>query len=231
MLLPRIFAMLLRLVGSGTSVLLTGPGWFQKWSASSLHPALAAPTSGHSTPSSTAEPGELGHHPVGEPATREVTLCRIPARTPLFSRRNSISRAVTRVFSGLLGLVLTPSRWACSRPVATAGRRSSWRRSAPAATRSASRGAMAGAILLLLVTALGAWSSSGPFARRVRVGVLPGVVALAMPEWGATCSTCCRAAGCRPVCRRRCSRARCSLAGPAGRRGSGGLIARWRPAR
>ncbi|WIX79866.1 hypothetical protein QRX50_03430 [Amycolatopsis carbonis] len=93
------------------------------------------------------------------------------------------SRAVARVLSGLLGLVLTPVALGL---LAAGG----YRQQTLIAVMSTRRDALGiallagGAILLLLVAALGAWSSSGPLLGGLVGGVLPGVVALAMPEWG-----------------------------------------------
>ncbi|MFI5606147.1 hypothetical protein [Amycolatopsis sp. NPDC051903] len=93
-------------------------------------------------------------------------------------------RAVARVVSGLLGLVLTPVAFGL---VAAGGYREQTIVVEAFAARRDPLGialVAAGAILLLLVAALGAWSSSGPLLGGLVWGVLPGVVALAMPEWG-----------------------------------------------
>ncbi|MEV6901397.1 hypothetical protein [Amycolatopsis sp. NPDC051372] len=94
------------------------------------------------------------------------------------------SRALARVFSGLLGLVLTPV--ALGLLAAGGYRQQMIVMEAFAARRDALGIALmaAGAILLLGVAALGAWSSSGPLLGGLVWGVLPGVIALAMPEWG-----------------------------------------------
>ncbi|WP_326568224.1 hypothetical protein VSH64_41710 [Amycolatopsis rhabdoformis] len=94
------------------------------------------------------------------------------------------SRALARVFSGLLGLVLTPVAFGL---LAAGGYRQQVIVMEALTARRDGLGialTVAGAILLLGVAALGAWSSTGPLLGGVVWGVLPGVVALAMPEWG-----------------------------------------------
>ncbi|MEV0065161.1 MULTISPECIES: hypothetical protein [unclassified Amycolatopsis] len=92
-------------------------------------------------------------------------------------------RAVPRVLSGLLGLVVTPVALGL---LSYGG----YRQQTLIAVMSTRRDALGialiagGAILLLLVAALGAWSSSGPLLGGLVWGVLPGVVVLAVPEWG-----------------------------------------------
>ncbi|QYN26127.1 hypothetical protein K1T34_22670 [Amycolatopsis sp. DSM 110486] len=87
------------------------------------------------------------------------------------------------MLSGLLGLVVTPVALGL---LSYGG----YRQQTLIAVMSTRRDALGialiagGAILLLLVAALGAWSSSGPLLGGLVWGVLPGVVVLAVPEWG-----------------------------------------------
>lgn len=92
-------------------------------------------------------------------------------------------RAVPRLLSGILGLVLTPVALGL---LSYGGLRTQQNEMAMVVTqRDAPAIAMVagGAILLLVVAALGAWSSTGPLLGGLVWGVLPGVVGLAMPEW------------------------------------------------
>ncbi|MGW4483747.1 hypothetical protein ACWEOE_07880 [Amycolatopsis sp. NPDC004368] len=94
------------------------------------------------------------------------------------------SRALARVFSGLLGLVVTPVALGL---LAAGGYRQQMIVMEALTARADALGialVVAGAILLLGVAALGAWSSSGPLLGGLVWGVLPGVISLAEPEWG-----------------------------------------------
>jgi hypothetical protein len=95
----------------------------------------------------------------------------------------SRSRAVPRLLSGILGLVLTPIALGLLSYGGLREQRNEMamtltHRDAPAIALLAG-----GAILLLVVAALGAWSSTGPLLGGLVWGVLPGVVGLAKPEW------------------------------------------------
>jgi hypothetical protein len=92
------------------------------------------------------------------------------------------SRAVPRLLSGILGLVLTPVALGL---LSYGGLREQNEMAMAVAHRDAQAIALlaGGAILLLVVAALGAWSSTGPLLGGLVWGVLPGVVGLAMPEW------------------------------------------------
>ncbi|MDT8909608.1 hypothetical protein [Amycolatopsis sp. PS_44_ISF1] len=93
------------------------------------------------------------------------------------------SRAAPRWLSGVLGLVLTPVALGL---LSYGGFRA---QPSPLGEVVADRDApgvallAGGAILLLVVAALGAWSSTGPLAGGLVWGVLPGVIGLAMPRW------------------------------------------------
>ncbi|WP_245633927.1 hypothetical protein [Amycolatopsis jejuensis] len=92
-------------------------------------------------------------------------------------------RAVPRVLSGLCGLVLTPVALGL---MGFGGFRQQ-QVLTTFSTRSDALGIallVAGAVLLLGVAALGAWSSAGPVTGGLVWCVLPALVALAMPRWG-----------------------------------------------
>ncbi|MEQ0562886.1 hypothetical protein ABJI51_27730 [Amycolatopsis sp. NEAU-NG30] len=93
-------------------------------------------------------------------------------------------RAGAHVVSALGGLVLTPVAlgllsWGGLRQQQLIQATLSTNRDAPGIALLAG-----GAILLLAVAALGALSASGPILGGLLYGVLPGVAAMAVPEWG-----------------------------------------------
>ncbi|WP_409183378.1 hypothetical protein F9C11_02740 [Amycolatopsis sp. VS8301801F10] len=94
------------------------------------------------------------------------------------------SRAAARVLSGLSGLVLTPIAIGV---LAFGGFRQQAKVAATFAEHGDSLGAtllVIGALLLVGVAALGAWSSAGPVVGGLVWGVLPGVVTLVSPRTG-----------------------------------------------
>ncbi|MYW91081.1 hypothetical protein G3I59_10810 [Amycolatopsis rubida] len=94
------------------------------------------------------------------------------------------SRAVARVLSGLSGLVLTPIAIGV---LAYGGYRQQAKVSATFAEHGDSLGTTLlaiGALLLIGVAVLGAWSSAGPIVGGVVWGVLPGVTTLVSPRTG-----------------------------------------------
>ncbi|WP_233574245.1 hypothetical protein [Amycolatopsis panacis] len=93
------------------------------------------------------------------------------------------SRTGARVLSGLAGLVLTPVALGL---LGYGGYRQQNVLSTYAAHSDAVSVVLlvAGALLLLAVATLGAWSSAGPLLGGLLWGVLPGLVTLAMPQWG-----------------------------------------------
>ncbi|WP_244223556.1 hypothetical protein [Amycolatopsis circi] len=94
------------------------------------------------------------------------------------------SRAVARVLSGLCGLVLTPVAIGV---LAYGGYRQQTQVSATFAEHGDGLGMtlmVVGALLLVGVAVLGAWSSTGPIVGGLIWGVLPGVATLVSPRTG-----------------------------------------------
>ncbi|MET9262783.1 hypothetical protein [Amycolatopsis sp. NPDC004079] len=105
-----------------------------------------------------------------------------PAQPAMVSQ--PASRAVARVLSGLCGLVLTPIAIGV---LAFGGYRQQTRVSATFGEHGDGLGTtlmVIGALLLVGVALLGAWSSAGPVVGGVVWGVLPGVATLVSPRTG-----------------------------------------------